>query len=403
MLLATVLVTQFFSRLGKIASMREMSSEKIFEDGIVTVDLSLVNKGGRTGFLEIRDKLPKQIQIEEGTNYLIIDLRPNESLRMRYRVKAPIRGIYEFGPVTLRAQDVFNVFYKELELELVDNVTVFPIVYDIKDLPIRSRTPKLFPGASKVKQPGPGTEFFLIRNYVPGDPFKNINWKAYARTGELLVNEKEREAVSDIVIMLDSRANSGTGTLGHNALIYGSRAAATLTNFFIKRRDSVALIVFGEKLLSIKPSQGSKQLYEILTALAGADSAGNLPMKGVVEVSSPYMPRRSPVILITNLDGDPTVIDAISILRTLEFDVVVLTPSSIEFELMSRKRLEAGVEKSLEYEVLRLERDILIQDLRGYGASIVEWDPKVPLLAILLSAAQSVGKTEFDHRGGDWS
>jgi uncharacterized protein (DUF58 family) len=403
LLLATVLVTQFFSRLGKIASMRELSSEKIFEDGIVTVDLSLVNKGGRTGFLEIRDKLPKQIQIEEGTNYLIIDLRPNESLRMRYRVKAPIRGIYEFGPVTLRAQDVFNVFYKELQLELVDNVTVFPIVYDIKDLPIRSRTPKLFPGASKVKQPGPGSEFFLIRNYVPGDPFKNINWKAYARTGELLVNEKEREAVSDIVIMLDSRANSATGTLGHNALIYGSRAAATLTNFFIKRRDSVALIVFGEKLLSIKPSQGSKQLYEILTALAGADSAGNLPMKGVVEVSSPYMPRRSPVILITNLDGDPTVIDAISILRTLEFDVVVLTPSSIEFELMSRKRLEAGVEKSLEYEVLRLERDILIQDLRGYGASIVEWDPKVPLLAILLSAAQSVGKTEFDHRGGDWS
>jgi hypothetical protein len=107
--------------------------------------------------------------------------------------------------------------------------------------------------------------------------------------------------------------------------------------------------------------------------------------------------------LITNLDGDPTVIDAISILRTLEFDVVVLTPSSIEFELMSRKRLEAGVEKSLEYEVLRLERDILIQDLRGYGASIVEWDPKVPLLAILLSAAQSVGRTEFGHRGGDWS
>jgi uncharacterized protein (DUF58 family) len=403
MLLATVLVTQFFSRLGKIASMREMSSEKIFEDGIVTVDLALVNKGGRTGFLEIRDKLPKQIQIEEGTNYLIIDLRPNESLRMRYRVKAPIRGIYEFGPVTLRAQDVFNVFYKELELDLVDNVTVFPIVYDIKDLPIRSRTPKLFPGASKVKQPGPGTEFFLIRTYVPGDPFKNINWKAYARTGELLVNEKEREAVSDIVIMLDARANSATGTLGHNALIYGSRAAATLTNFFIKRRDSVALIVFGEKLLSIKPSQGSKQLYEILTALASVDSAGNLPMKGVVEVSSPYMPRRSPVILITNLDGDPTVIDAISILRTLEFDVVVLTPSSIEFELMSRKRLEAGVEKSLEYEVLRLERDILIQDLRGYGASIVEWDPKVPLLAILLSAAQSVGRTEFGHRGGDWS
>jgi hypothetical protein len=45
----------------------------------------------------------------------------------------------------------------------------------------------------------------------------------------------------------------------------------------------------------------------------------------------------------------------------------------------------------------------MIQDLRGYGAAIVEWDPKVPLLAILLSAAQSIGSQEFDHRGGDWS
>jgi uncharacterized protein (DUF58 family) len=353
--------------------MRQLSSEKIFEDGVITVDLALVNKGGRTGFLEIRDKLPQQIQIEEGTNYLIIDLKPNESLRMKYKIKGPIRGIYEFGPVSLRAQDVFNIFYKELELELVDNVTVFPLVYDIKDLPIRSRTPKLFPGASKVKQPGPGSEFFLIRNYVPGDPFKNINWKAFARTGELLVNEREREAVSDIVIMLDSRATAATGTIGHNAL-----------------------------LMSIKPSQGSKQLYEILTALAGAEPAGDLPFKGVVEVSSPYMPRRSPVIVISNLDGDPSVVDAISELRTLEFDVVVLTPNSIEFELMSRKRLEAGVERSLEYEVLRLEREVMIQDLRGYGAAIVEWDPKVPLLAILLSAAQSIGSQEFDHRGGDW-
>jgi uncharacterized protein (DUF58 family) len=155
--------------------------------------------------------------------------------------------------------------------------------------------------------------------------------------------------------------------------------------------------------MSIKPSQGSKQLYEILTALAGAEPAGDLPFKGVVEVSSPYMPRRSPVIVISNLDGDPSVVDAISELRTLEFDVVVLTPNSIEFELMSRKRLEAGVERSLEYEVLRLEREVMIQDLRGYGAAIVEWDPKVPLLAILLSAAQSIGSQEFDHRGGDWT
>ncbi len=390
-LLTALTVLVFFTRLHKVVSARDISSEKIFEDGEVEVKLNIVNKGRRTGFLEIRDALPKQLEITKGTNYLIVDLKADESLALAYTVKAPIRGIFEVGPVTLRAQDPFTVFYKELKVDVKDDLTVFPLVFDIKDVPIKSRAPKLYPGASKVKQPGPGSEFFLIRDYSPGDPFKAINWKAYARTGRLLVNEKEREAVSDIMIIVDARQSSGVGTDGKNSLLYATRAAATLCNFFLKRRDSVGLVVYGEKLLMIKQGQGQKQLFEILTALANAESKGNLPLKGVVEVGAPYFPKRSPIILITSMDDDPTLIKAVSELRTLEFDVSVISPNSIDFELMARSRIEPGVEKSIPYDVLRLERDVLIQDLRGYGARVIDWDPKIPLVAALLAAAQQLG------------
>ncbi len=391
-LLTALSVLVFFTRLHKVVSSRDISSEKIFEDGEVEVKLNLVNKGGRTGFLELRDKLPKQLDITKGTNYLIVDLKADESLAMAYRVKAPVRGIFEVGPVTLRAQDPFTVFYKELMLDVVDHLTVFPIVYDIKDLPIKSRAPKLYPGASKVKQPGPGSEFFLIRDYSPGDPFKSINWKAYAKTGKLLVNEKEREAVSDIMIMVDARASQATGTDGRNALLYSTRAAATLAQYFLKRRDSVGLVIFGEKLLMIKQGQGQKQLFEILTALANAEPRGSLPLQGVVDVGAPYFPKRSPVILLTSMDEDPTLIKAVSQMRTLEFDVSVISPNSIEFELAARSRVEPGVEHTMPYEVLRLERDVMVQDLRGYGARVIDWDPKIPLVAALLSAAQQATK-----------
>lgn len=391
-LLTALTVLVFFTRLHKVVSSRDISSEKIFEDGEVEVKLNLVNKGGRTGFLELRDKLPKQLDITQGTNYLIVDLKADESLAMAYRVKAPVRGIFEVGPVTLRAQDPFTIFYKELMLDVVDHLTVFPIVYDIKDIPIKSRAPKLYPGASKVKQPGPGSEFFLIRDYSPGDPFKSINWKAYAKTGKLLVNEKEREAVSDIMIIVDARASQATGTDGRNALLYSTRAAATLAQYFLKRRDSVGLVVFGEKLLMIKQGQGQKQLFEILTALANAEPRGTLPLQGVVDVGAPYFPKRSPVILLTSMDEDPTLIKAVSQLRTLEFDVSVISPNSIEFELSARSRIEPGVEHTLPYEVLRLERDVMVQDLRGYGARVIDWDPKIPLVAALLAAAQQTSK-----------
>jgi uncharacterized protein (DUF58 family) len=390
-LLTALAVLVFFTRLHKVVSARDISSEKIFEDGEVEVKLNIVNKGRRTGFLEIRDAMPKQLEITKGTNYLIVDLKADEALAMAYTVKAPIRGIFEVGPVTLRAQDPFTVFYKELKVDVKDDLTVFPLVFDIKDIPIRSRAPKLYPGASKVKQPGPGSEFFLIRDYSPGDPFKSINWKAYARTGRLLVNEKEREAVSDVMIIVDARQASGVGTDGKNSLLYATRAAATLSNFSLKRRDSVGLVVYGEKLLMIKQGQGQKQLFEILTALANAEAKGSLPLKGVVEVGAPYFPKRSPIIIITSMDDDPTLIKAVSELRTLEFDVSVISPNSIDFELMARSRLEPGVEKSIPYDVLRLERDVVIQDLRGYGARVIDWDPKIPLVAALLAAAQQLG------------
>lgn len=390
-LLTALSVLVFFTRLHKVVSSRDISSEKIFEDGEVNIKLNLINKGRRTGFLELRDKLPKQLDITKGTNYLIVDLKANQSLELAYTVKAPVRGIFEMGPVTLRAQDPFTIFYKELKLDVVDHLTVFPLVFDIKDIPIKSRAPKLYPGASKVKQPGPGSEFFLIRDYTPGDPFRSINWKAYAKTGRLLVNEKEREAVSDIMIVVDAREASGTGTDGKNSLLYATRAAATLANYFLKRRDSVGLVVYGEKLLMIKQGQGQKQLFEILTALANAKSHGTLPLKGVVDVGAPYFPKRSPIILITSMDQDPSLIKAVSELRTLSFDVTILTPNSIDFELMARSRLEPGIEHSMPYDVLRLERDVLIQDLRGYGARVIDWDPKIPLVAALLAAAQQLG------------
>ncbi|MEM4729692.1 MAG: DUF58 domain-containing protein [Thermoplasmata archaeon] len=383
-LLSYLLVSLFLVRVSRVIPQRRLSSEKLFEDGDITVQLSLHNKSlTRTGFLEVRDKVPKQLDVRDGSNYLIVDLRGGEKTTISYRIVAPLRGIYQIGPVSLRSQDVYALFYEEVNIEDVQNITVFPRIEEIKDITIKARSLKLYPGATPVKRPGPGSEFFLVRDYLPGDPFKNINWKQYASKRKLLVNEHEVEAVSDVVIILDSREFSKYGTEAHNAIMYGARAAATLTNFFLKRRDSVGLIVYGEKLLTIKQGSGQKQLFEVLTALAGAKPEGNLPFKGVVDYTAPFLPKRSPILIISSLDGDDTFAEGVSTLRVLEYPVIIICPSSIEFEMAARAKTRQGIGDPLPYEILKLEREILLSDLRGYGANVIDWDPKTPLLAVL--------------------
>jgi uncharacterized protein (DUF58 family) len=382
-LLAYIMASMFLLRVGNVLPLRRISAERIFEEGDVHVELELVNKGGRTGFLEVRDKLPRHIKLKDGSNYLIMDLRSGEKSSIHYTIVAPIRGVYNVGPVSFRKQDVFGLFYEELTIDDVHQLIVFPKIQDVKEVYIKAKSMKLYPGASPVKQPGPGSEFFLIRDYVPGDPFKDINWKAFASKRRLLVNEHEREAVSDVVLILDAREISAYGTEGENALIFSCRAAATLANFFLKRRDSVGLMIYGERLLTLKPGQGQKQLYEILTALAGAESGGNLPFEGVVQIAAPTMPKRSPVLVFSPLEGDDTFASGISFLRTLEFPILIVSPSSVEFEVMARKKTKSGLKDELPYDLLRLERDIKLADIRGYGANIISWDPKTPLLGVL--------------------
>ena len=111
------------------------------------------------------------------------------------------RGFYSIGPVAVRIQDPFGLFHKEKEMHVYDDFLVFPKMEDLKETFVKSRVPKIFTGAVNIRQPGPGSEFYSLREYVTGDPFKNINWKAFARTGDLMVNEKCRDAVTVLFII----------------------------------------------------------------------------------------------------------------------------------------------------------------------------------------------------------
>ena len=268
--IAFIVVNSWISGHGDVEVQRTLSADNLYKGDDLYVELLVTNRSNRnTQLLEVYDNIPHEMKLRSGLNQMRLNLKPGESARIRYVLRCPLRGHFSIGPVSLRSRNTFNLGVDEMYVDHHSDIVIFPQIKEVEEAFLRSRTPKMYTGATTLRTPGQGSEFYSLREYVPGDPFKNINWKAFARTGDLMVNEKCRDAVTDLYILLDSRDIARIGTVLKNPLEMGTVSAASLAAFFLKRRDSVALAIFDDSLSYLPPDTGDKQYFKILSALAG--------------------------------------------------------------------------------------------------------------------------------------
>ena len=358
---------------------REVSAVNVYKGDDINVILKIKNKSyRRTQQLEVFDNVPHEMKMRKGVNLMRLNLGPGQTTTIRYTVRCPLRGHYTIGPTSIRYRNAFNLFVSETSVADRSDITVFPQVRDVEEALIRSDVPKMYTGATTLKTPGQGMEFYALREYFPGDSFRSINWKAFARTGELMVNEKTRDAVTDVFIILDTRDVARIGTVLKNPLEMGTVAAASIANYFIQRRDSVSLVTYGERMDFLPPETGDKQHYKVLSQLAAVESKGSMPLQAVTNALSPRISRGSPVFIISSLEGDGTTLSAIRNLSGKGHQVIVLSPSSIDLE-----RLVSRIPR-MAYEVLKLERQNRLTAISGYGAKVIDWTPSVDLSEALL-------------------
>ncbi|HIK78876.1 MAG: hypothetical protein CXT69_05060 [Methanobacteriota archaeon] len=377
--IAFIAINSWLSGHGDVEVRRILSADNLYKGDDLYVELQVTNRSKRrTQQLEIFDNVPHEMKLRSGLNSMRVNLGPGETTKIRYVLRCPLRGHFSIGPVSLRFNNTFNLFAEEMSLAHHSDIIIFPQIKDIEEAFVRSRTPKMYTGATTLRTPGPGSEFFSLREYVPGDPFKSINWKAYARTGELMVNEKCRDAVTDVYIILDSRDISRIGTVLKNPLEMGTVAAASLASFFIQRRDSVSLTIFDDKVSYLQPDTGDKQYFKILSSLAGVEPKGNMPLQAVTNSLAPRFSRGSPIFIISSAEGDGTVPHAVRDLVGRGHEVNILSPSSIDFE-----RLVSRIPR-MSYEVLKLERNNRLTGLAGSGAQVIDWMPDMELSQALL-------------------
>jgi uncharacterized protein (DUF58 family) len=346
---------------------RETTSDNIFENGDMSVKFIVKNRGLGIGFVEIYDQLPPQARITKGSNYTLLYMRPWQEVSFEYSLKLPLRGHYHLGPVKMRVKDAFDLFYNERIEESIHSFSVFPEIEVLEEQIIKSRAPKLLSGAMPLNVIGTGTEFYSLREFVPGDSLRSVNWKALAKKGKMMVNETVREDVMDVILLLDAREVSAVGGGRDTPLEMSCRAAATYAKQLLDERNNVALMVYGESVERIDLDRGEHHLFKILTALSSATPKGNLKLEIVMKDMLPYIPSGSPIILFSSLDDDHTLSEAFTNTISRGYTITTISPSSLDFE-EKMKRIPAQP-----LLIARIERDNMISEIRSFGMQVGDW------------------------------
>ncbi len=367
MLIFVVLASFLDVWMPNVKIRRETTSDNIFENGDMSVKFIVKNKGLGIGFVEIYDQLPPQARITKGSNYTLLYMRPWQEVSFEYSLKLPLRGHYHLGPVKMRVKDAFDLFYNEKIEESIHSFSVFPEIEILEEQVITSRAPKLLSGAMPLNVIGTGTEFYSLREFVPGDSLRSVNWKALAKKGKMMVNETVREDVMDVILLLDAREVSAVGGGKDTPLEMSCRAAATYAKQLLDERNNVALMIYGESVEKIDLDRGEHHLFKILTALSSAIPKGNLKLEIVMKDMLPYIPSGSPIILFSSLDDDHTISEAFTNTISRGYTITTISPSSLDFE-EKMKRIPAQP-----LLIARIERDNMISEIRSFGMQVGDW------------------------------
>ncbi len=287
-------------------------------------------------FIECHDLYPETWVLAIGENFIASRIEPGDSITFSYILQVRMRGRYELGPTEVILRDRLGLHYYKRTLRAPTEILVYPTYKDVRRLEAlgKQRQLGLMFGAHRTKTVGMGTDFTGFREYVPGDAFRLIDWKASARRGDLVVKQYEMEKNIQIICMVDSSGSMGNGYPENTKLEYAIRAAVLLTHMGLERKDLVGTCVFSDRVHAyVPPSASPGHMYAVLEALAMAEPRGWSDYEGAIGYVCKQTRKRSLVIWLTDLEESPApLINAMKTVVANGHRAMIISPFGPWFE-----------------------------------------------------------------------
>jgi uncharacterized protein (DUF58 family) len=349
---------------ARVTAQIELDRARVIEGEGARATVQVRNRGIAAVDVELIPDRSPALTVEPG-GPVLLHLSSGQVVELAFQVVPERWGAHRFGPTLVRVRDPLGVTVCDKRGDQDLWVRAFPREQRLRELiaPLRTQP---FLGAHVARVRGSGIEFADIRPFAPGDQVRQVNWRATARRGSLVVTDRHPERASDVVFLLDTFAEARDAERG--TLDSAVRAAASLARAHLARRDRVALVDFGGTLHWLEPAFGTTQLYRIIDALLASDIAFSYAWRAVESIPRKLLPPGALVVAITPLLDERST-RLVTDLRRRGRDLAIIEVSPLAHVALGPTGADAAA-----YRLWILQRRALRARLQERGIAVAVWD-----------------------------
>ena len=230
------------------------------------------NRGRRKVTVRVREQFPEPLG---GANTPLreITIGPGGLTREQLSVLPAHRGKGSGGRIYARILGPLGLVWRQSTRHVPWDAIVYPnlIGASVRALPTQA-TRRREAGFRNIRRLGEGRVFETLKEWVPGDDTRTIDWKATARRGKVMARQYEDERRQQVLLVIDAGRQMTAETDGVSRLESVINAALQLAHSVVEHDDNVGLMVFSDEVQTfVAPGRGRRALRAVLDGLASAE------------------------------------------------------------------------------------------------------------------------------------
>ncbi len=320
----------------------------------------------------IIDEIP--VQFQKRDVWFKTQLKSKQNKTITYLLRPVKRGEYEFGDLKIFVQSPLSLISRRYIFKQSVTLQVYPSFLQMRRFELLAISNRLTEfGIKKIRRLGHSMEFEQIKNYVPGDDFRTINWKASARKGDMMVNSYSNEKAQHVYCVIDKSRSMKMPFNGLSLLDYAINASLVLSNVALLKEDKAGLITISEKTGAVlaadrKPTH-IRKIMEILFKEKTRYLETN--MEALYSAIRTTLKQRSLVVFFTNYESLPSMERQLPFLKKIAKFHYLLVVFFENTELKSLNEQEAkdveGIYIKTIAQKFTYEKKLIVKELARHG------------------------------------
>ncbi|CAD7803056.1 hypothetical protein CHRY9390_01018 [Chryseobacterium aquaeductus] len=322
--------------------------------------------------IRIIDEIPFQFQKRD---FLIEkEIGSGKNTLFQYILEPKERGEYNFGALNIFVSSPLGFVSKRFTFQKDAFLPAYPSFIHLRKYELMAlQNEFMLGGIKKIRKLGHTMEFEQIKEYVPGDDVRTINWKATSKSNRLMVNQFQDEKAQRIFMLIDKGRTMKIPFKGLSLLDYSINATMALSHIILKKGDRAGMMTFSKKTenkVAADNKSGqlrkiSESLYNIKTDFFESD------FNRLYQDVKYSLNQRSLILLFTNFETLDALNRQMKYLRGIAKNhlLVVVFFKNSELQTLIHKNPESIQEIYDEViaEKFEFEKKLIIQELRKYG------------------------------------